>query len=74
MRKKPPAAGTRTARHQMSIDGQRDHFTLENFRACARTAGLKRGRAEAILAEDPLPKWRAKSFAVASPTLRMPKA
>jgi hypothetical protein len=35
----------------MSINGKRDAFTLEDFRACAKTAGLKRGRAEALLDE-----------------------
>ena len=37
--------------HQMSINGKRDGFTLADLRAVARLAGLKRGRAEAILAE-----------------------
>lgn len=43
--------GDWTRQHQMSINGKRDAFTLEDFRACARTAGLKRGRAEALLDE-----------------------
>jgi serine/threonine-protein kinase HipA len=37
--------------HQMSINGKRDGFTVSDLRAVARVAGLKRGRAEAILAE-----------------------
>ncbi|MGH2864233.1 MAG: type II toxin-antitoxin system HipA family toxin [Solirubrobacteraceae bacterium] len=37
--------------HQMSINGRRDGFTRADLRAVARVAGLKRGRAEAILAE-----------------------
>lgn len=44
-------AGDWTRQHQMSINGKRDAFTLEDFRACAKTAGLKRGRAEALLDE-----------------------
>lgn len=44
-------SGAWTSRHQMSINGKRDAFTLEDFRACAAVAGLKRGRAEAILDE-----------------------
>jgi serine/threonine-protein kinase HipA len=44
-------AGLWTATHQMSINGKRDDFELEDFRACARTAGMKRGRAESILGE-----------------------
>jgi len=37
--------------HQMSINGKRDRFTVADLRAVAGVAGLKRGRAEAILAE-----------------------
>lgn len=37
--------------HQMTIAGKRDGFTVADLRAVARVAGLKRGRAEAILAE-----------------------
>lgn len=43
--------GRRTKTHQMTINGRQDGFTLEDFRACAATAGLKRGRAEVILDE-----------------------
>jgi serine/threonine-protein kinase HipA len=37
--------------HQMSINAKRDHFTVADLRAVAELAGLKRGRAQAILAE-----------------------
>ena len=37
--------------HQMSINGKRDGFTVADLRAVAAVAGLKRGRAEAILGE-----------------------
>lgn len=37
--------------HQMSINGKRDEFTVADLRAVAAVAGLKRGRAAAILAE-----------------------
>lgn len=43
--------GAWTARHQMSINARRDGFTREDFRACARTVSLQRGRAETILGE-----------------------
>lgn len=43
--------GQWTARHQMSINGRRDEFALEDVRACAATAGLARGRAEGMLQE-----------------------
>jgi serine/threonine-protein kinase HipA len=47
--------------HQMSINGKRDGFTVADVRAAARVAGLKRGRAEAVLAEvgDAVQGWRA---------------
>jgi serine/threonine-protein kinase HipA len=44
-------AGLWTARHQMTINGKADGFTRADFRACARVAGLKRGRDEEILVE-----------------------
>jgi serine/threonine-protein kinase HipA len=43
--------GDWTSRHQMSMNGKRDHFVLEDFRDCARSVSMKRGRAEAIVAE-----------------------
>jgi serine/threonine-protein kinase HipA len=43
--------GNWTARHQMTMNGKRDGFTLADFRACAKSALLKRGRAEAIVGE-----------------------
>ncbi len=39
------------ARHQMTLNGKREDFALEDFKACAGTASMKRGRAEKILAE-----------------------
>jgi len=44
-------SGHWTGQHQMSLNGKRDHFELADFVACAKTAGLKRGRAQAILDE-----------------------
>lgn len=41
--------GKWTVQHQMSMNGKRDGFTLEDFRACGKTALLKRGRAETLL-------------------------
>jgi serine/threonine-protein kinase HipA len=35
----------------MTMNGKRDGFTLADFRACAKTALMKRGRAEAIVQE-----------------------
>ena len=44
-------AGDWTAQHQMSMNGKRDGFTLEDFQACARTASLKQGKGKAIVSE-----------------------
>ncbi|MEZ5462355.1 type II toxin-antitoxin system HipA family toxin [Dokdonella sp.] len=43
--------GLWTSRHQMTMNGKRDGFTIEDFRECARSASMKRGRADTILAE-----------------------
>jgi len=43
--------GAWTATHQMSLNGKRDGFTMEDLRAGAKSALMKRGRAEAILEE-----------------------
>ena len=42
-------SGDWTARHQMTMNGKRDGFTMADFRACAKSAMMKRGRAEAIV-------------------------
>lgn len=44
-------AGDWTSRHQMSLAGKRDQFTLADFRAVAATASMGRGRADAIAHE-----------------------
>lgn len=44
-------SGTWTNSHQMTLNGKRDDFSLDDFRACAKVAAMKRGRAEAIIAE-----------------------
>ncbi|MGA2757143.1 MAG: type II toxin-antitoxin system HipA family toxin [Solirubrobacteraceae bacterium] len=43
--------GVWTARHQMSLAGKRDGFTLEDFRQVGRVATLKRGQAARIVEE-----------------------
>ncbi len=43
--------GTWTSSHQMTLNGKRDDFSLEDFKACAKAASMKRGRAETILKE-----------------------
>ena len=44
-------SGKWTSTHQMTLNGKRDDFTLEDFRACAAAASMPRGRAEAIIKE-----------------------
>lgn len=43
--------GRWTSVHQMTMNGKQDHFLLEDFKACASAASMKRGRAEAIIRE-----------------------
>ena len=57
--------GAWTATHQMTMNGRRDGFTMDDFKTCARAASMKRGRgAETIIAEvqDTVAQWR--SFAI----------
>jgi len=44
-------SGAWTASHQMTLNGKRDGFTMEDFGACARSSLMKRGRAETIIGE-----------------------
>jgi serine/threonine-protein kinase HipA len=43
--------GDWTAQHQMSINGKRDDFILDDLRACAATVMMKRGRDKIIISE-----------------------
>jgi serine/threonine-protein kinase HipA len=51
--------GLWTGQHQMTVNGKRDDFTLEDFIACGETVALKRGRALAMLDEviDAVRQW-----------------
>lgn len=44
-------SGPWTSQHQMSLNGKRDRFTIDDFRAVGETTSMKRGRADAIVAE-----------------------
>ncbi|MGB7932708.1 MAG: type II toxin-antitoxin system HipA family toxin [Gammaproteobacteria bacterium] len=44
-------SGAWTASHQMTLNGKRDDFALEDFKSCAKAASMKRGRAVTILGE-----------------------
>ena len=56
-------AGQWTAAHQMTINGKNDDFNPDDFRACAKAASMKRGRAEAIVEEVRRAVSRWKDFA-----------
>lgn len=53
-------SGTWTANHQMSLASKREGFTLEDLKAVAETASMKRGRAEVIAREvaNAVSGWR----------------
>jgi len=52
--------GDWTSRHQMSLNGRRDGFTMEDFKACAKNASMKRGRAEEIVrqVQEAVLQWK----------------
>ena len=56
-------AGAWTASHQMTMNGKRDNFTVDDFKACAKTASMKRGRAEKIIDEVKQAVTRWKEYA-----------
>jgi serine/threonine-protein kinase HipA len=66
--------GLWTGTHQMTLNGKRKDFVLEDFKACARSAMMKRGRAERILSEvlEVTSKWPdyADQAGVPQPTAR----
>lgn len=63
------ASGAWTATHQMTLNGKRDNFTREDFRAGEKSAGLKRGRAAEILEEVRAAVQRWPEFAAAADVL-----
>ncbi len=52
--------GVWTSDHQMSLNGKRNHFDVTDFKACAKSASIKRGRAEEILqqVQEAVVKWK----------------
>ena len=52
--------GSWTGAHQMTLNGKRDGFEVDDFVACARNASLKRGRATVILrdVQEAVSRWR----------------
>jgi serine/threonine-protein kinase HipA len=52
--------GDWTSIHQMTMNGKRDNFTIDDFKTCAKAASMKRGRAESIISEvlDIVSRWK----------------
>jgi len=52
--------GRFTSSHQMTLNFKQDEFVLDDFKACAKAASMKRGRAESIIAEVQavVARWR----------------
>lgn len=44
-------SGSWTASHQMTLNGKRDGFTMDDFEMCAKTSLMKRGRGARIMEE-----------------------
>lgn len=59
-------SGMWTASHQMTLNGKRDGFTMDDFKQCANAAVMKRGRAERIVAEVIAAVARWPEFAAAA--------
>ncbi len=53
-------SGAWTSSHQLSLNGKRDNFGLEDFKVCAKTTAMKRGRAVDILeqVQGAVRKWK----------------
>ena len=51
--------GPWTATHQMTMNGKRKDFSLDDFKTCAKAASMKRGQAATIIAQvqDTIAKW-----------------
>ncbi len=54
------ASGDWTSAHQMTLNGKRDGFVMDDFEACSKLARLKQGKAKAIIKEIQtiVSKWR----------------
>ncbi|MFY9341249.1 MAG: type II toxin-antitoxin system HipA family toxin [Planctomycetota bacterium] len=55
-----------TRQHQMTLAGKADKFTVDDLRAVAKTAAMKRGRAETMLAEVTAAVRRWREFATSA--------
>jgi serine/threonine-protein kinase HipA len=62
-------SGAWTASHQMTLNGKRENFSMDDFNACAKAVSMKRGRAAAIVGEvqDVVSRWRSYAEAAGVP-------
>jgi serine/threonine-protein kinase HipA len=53
-------SGKWTSRHQMTMNGKRDQFMMDDFQACAKSASMKSSRVSGILDEvnSVIRRWR----------------
>jgi serine/threonine-protein kinase HipA len=53
-------SGDWTSAHQMTLNGKRDGFVMDDFQACGKLARLKQGQAKSIIGEirGVVSKWR----------------
>jgi len=67
--------GQWTSTHQMTLNGKRDGFTMEDFRTCAKGASIKRRRAEAIVEEvrTAVSRWQDYAAESGVPSSRIEK-
>jgi len=67
--------GKWTSNHQMTLNGKRDGFSMEDFKACAKGASMKRGRAKAIVEEvrTVVSRWKEYAAEVGVPFERIEK-
>lgn len=68
-------SGQWTATHQMTLNGKRDNFVLEDFKSCARAASMKRGQEKSIIAEvlHVVSRWKRYAREVGIPELTSEK-
>ncbi len=64
-------SGKWTSSHQMTVNGKRDDFTVDDLRACAEVASMKAGRADTIVGEvhDAVTDWPSFASAAGVPEI-----
>jgi serine/threonine-protein kinase HipA len=66
-------SGAWTSSHQMTLNGKRDDFDWDDFRSCAKSVSMKRGRARIIMEEviQSVSRWPgfAKEAGISGPVI-----